>query len=185
MHWELSFFVPSNTVMAPKLFRFFSYKMYISHLGFNKTWHTQEVFHDHPKHSQNIRASTINLTLLLIGIVNRLLGITLRAIERSPIPLPSWVLCIRSVTMEQYHLYKTCIYSYAIVYSRILKGNEFTTDIRRCRYLYSSSGLRTMWRIIQICKAKIALLILTYSCCRWKNRSCFKTIWPEPYCNRS
>lgn len=102
---------------------------YISHLGFNKMWHTQEVFHDHPKHPQNLHASTMNLTLLLIVIiVIRLLGITLRAIERSPIPLPSWVLCTRSVTTEQYHLYKTCIYSYAIVYSCIPKGNEFTTD---------------------------------------------------------
>lgn len=185
MHWELYFFVPNNTAAKTiQIFFFSPYNhsdfsfptiSYISHLGFNKMWHTHEVFHDHPKHPQNLHASTINLTLLLIVItVIRLLGITLRAIARSPIPLPSWVLCTRSVTTEQYHLYKSCIYSYAIVYSCIPKGNEFTTDISRCRHLYLSSGLGTMWRIIQTCKAKIALLILTYSLLSLKKQELFQ-----------
>lgn len=82
---------------------------------------TQEVFHDHPKHSQTLCASTINLALFLIVIImNRLLGGHTYNHSQTPYTILVF-LYVKSVQMEQYHLYKTHMHSYAIVYSCIQK----------------------------------------------------------------
>jgi len=109
--WHWSWDV-AKTIHIP-----FSYKMYIPCSGFTKMWHTQEVFHDHRKHPQNLCASTIWHDCWLHYNEQVTWGHTF-SYRHTPWAI-SGVLYVRSVQIEQYHLYKTdshsschCVFKY-------------------------------------------------------------------------
>lgn len=57
--------------------------------------HTQEVFHDYPKHSQNLCARTMHFVLFLIAsTMNRLLLVTVHGCRPTP--------CTMSAVLEFY-----------------------------------------------------------------------------------
>lgn len=79
--------------------------------------------------------------------------------------------------MEQYQVYKTYIPSHVSMF--MYTDTNWIHHCHKEMQVFSFTG-----RTTQLWKGKMALLILTYSCCCWNNRSCFKTK-SEPHCNQS
>lgn len=142
MQWELSFLVNTNTGMWPKQFTFIFPARYIYTFRIYKnavhtrgiSWPPQTFTDPLCQHNQFGIISNCHYNEQVTW------GHTY---NHSQTPCTILVfLYVKSVQMEQYHLYKTHMHSYAIVYSCIQKWNKFTIDIRRCRFLHSNQWIR-------------------------------------------
>lgn len=88
----LNCFIKEKSLQVQGLcfFSLICHRMSISHWGSPKMQYTQEIFHDYPKYSQNLRVRTMHLALfLIVSTMNRSLLVTVNGHRPTPCTIPA------------------------------------------------------------------------------------------------